>query len=139
MSNHTYFDIMPFDPMVIPNPKIALPFDWEDFQHQLQIICPDSEIRTEITDGEKYLDLFITLEQDEPWAVAHFLGSYNVFMISLWPKRLAKEILLWYRRYIPPSYRLFSVIEEYGEVTELPVDITSDDIEKLYPYFVPED
>ena len=140
MSHNYYFNIIPFDPSIIPNPQIPLPIDWEDFQRQLQIICPDGEIETGAADGEKFLYLRIDHEQmGEDWVVAIFDEGYSVFQVSVWPKRLAKAIIFWYRHYIPASYPLYSVIPAYGNVTELTADITLDDIEKLYPFPMSED
>src|SRR5690348_15777895 len=98
MSHNYYFNIIPFNPSIIPNPQIPLPIDWDDFQRQLQIICPGSELRIGMTDGEPFLRLYITDEKIGPWIVAYFLEGYSVFLVSLWPKRLAKELILWYRQ-----------------------------------------
>ena len=139
MSHNYYFNILPFDPWIVPNPKIPLPLDWEDFQHQLQIICPDGEIEAGMRDNEKFLRLRIHHEEMGEWVVAIFDEGYSVFLISLWPKQLAKAIVHWYRQYIPANYRLYSVIPDFGEVTELSPDLTLEDIEKLYPFPMSDD
>ena len=139
MSQDYYFDIMPFDPLVDSDSKVELPIDWDDFARQLQILCPAGEIRSGTAEWGNYLRFYIYDERQGPWVVVNVIHEYSVIEVSIWPKRLAKEIILWYRHYIPSSYNLFCVIAAYGEVTELTADITSDDIEKLYPFPVSDD
>ncbi|MEO8613478.1 MAG: hypothetical protein ABI690_36655 [Chloroflexota bacterium] len=142
MSHHYYFDLIPFDPldpMVNSNTKVELPIDWDDFAHQLQILCPTGEIHTNTADSGKHIRFYIYDERQDPWVMVNVIDEHSVIQVSLWPKRLAKEIILWYRQYVPASYPLFCVIEEFGDVTELTADLTSDDIEKLYPFPVSDD
>jgi hypothetical protein len=131
MSSYKHFSILPFDPLITPIPKISLPIDWYDFQRQLQILCPEHEIRTGITDGEKYLHL-ITNEELE--GSATWIEGYSDFNISYWPIPFSTRLVLWYRNYIPLSYPLYFLIPEDGYVAELTADLTLDDIEKMYPF-----
>ena len=61
------------------------------------------------------------------------------FCVSGWPKRMAKELIFWYRHYVPLEYPLFLLIPEYGYVAELTGDTTLDDIEKMYPFPMPDE
>lgn len=139
MSHRLVFDILPFDPMILPNPQISLPIDFDDFAAQLQAIIPDSEIRIKKKQEEIYIDLFITHEKVGRWFIAGFDDVYDVLYVAGWPKCIAKALILWYRSYISSSYPLFLVIPEYGFVAEITVDTSAEDIENMYPYPVPED
>ena len=139
MSHDPYFNIIPFDPLVVPNPKIQLPIDFDDFAQQLQKLQPTGELRINKSNGEVDINLHISTEKYGSHIVAHFIEDFNQFCVSLWPKRLSKEIIFWYRHYIPMNYSLFLVVPEYGDVTELAPNITLDDIEKLYPFPLPEE
>ncbi|MFN8372244.1 MAG: hypothetical protein U0694_05125 [Anaerolineae bacterium] len=139
MSNRLVFDILPFDPLVTPDAKIHLPIDLDDFVRQLQNTYPNGEIRVTKNEGNTSIDLSIWTETEGRWCVANFSETHNYFWVSGWPKRIAKELILWYRRYIPPKYPLFLVIPEYGYVTELTAHLSSNEIEKMYPYPVSDD
>jgi hypothetical protein len=132
-----YFNILPYDPRIIPKLKISLPIDRDDFQRQLLIICPDGEIETGITDREKHLHLFVPIEDDEERLLAIFDEDHSIFQVSPWPKPLTKKIIFWYRRYISWRYRLFCVLPPYGNVAELTTNLTNDSFEELYPYAGP--
>jgi hypothetical protein len=135
-----FFDILPYSPWLVPSPKVDLDIDWDDFAHQLQALYPTGEIRRgTFVDGTAFLDLIISIESQPSRVMAVFTEADSNFSVRLWPKRLAKEIVLWYRHYIPLSYPLFAFILEYGQVTELKTDLTLDDIEKMYPFPMADD
>jgi hypothetical protein len=138
MGNELTFDILPFDPMVIPNPQIALPIDFDDFAQQLRDKWPAGEVSIHTAEGETCIRLYITTRYG-PWNVAGFIEGYSQFYVEGWPKRIAKELIFWYRQYIPTNYPLFLVIPESGYIAELTAQTSLDDIERMYPFPVPED
>jgi hypothetical protein len=140
MSSYQYFDILPFDPLLDTAPQITLPFDRDDLVRQLQAKCPNSEIRVSSTDGGlAAIYLYISHEVYGPWVVAQFTEPYDTFHVSLWPKRLAKELIRWYRSYIPLSYPLFILYPDTGYVAELPANVSLEELENMYPFPVEDE
>jgi hypothetical protein len=131
MGNLYYFDIVPFDPLIVPNVKVHLPIDFDDFVQQVRARWPIEEVRIHKTDEETSIDFYISTKRVGPWVMATFLEGWSDFCVSVWPKSMAKEIILWYRQYIDLSYRLFMVIAAIGDVVELTAQTSTDDIEKM--------
>jgi hypothetical protein len=139
MDNQLTFDILPFDPMVTPDGGIQLPLDLDDFICQLRAKFANGEINTNKSGEETHIRLYIATEQYGQLLVAQFTESPSYFFVSGWPKRMAKELILWYRHYVPISYPLFLIIPEPLFVAELTANTTLEDIEKMYPFPVPDD
>jgi hypothetical protein len=139
MGNQLYFDILPFDPTVTPDAKIHLPIDLDDFARQLRDKWPNGDVLVDKSEGEADITFYITTEKYGRWLVAGFIENYSQFYVSGWPKRIAKELIFWYRHYVPMKYPLFLVIPESGFVAELTDHTSLDDIEKMYPFPVPDD
>jgi len=139
MGNQLIFDILPFDPTVTPDAKIQLPIDLDDFARQLRDKWPTGEIHIDKSGGETEIRLYISTERYGPWIIAGFLENHSNFYVAGWPKRMAKELIFWYRQYVSPKYPLFLVIPDSGYVAELTEHISLDDIENMYPFPVPED
>ena len=84
-----------------------------------------------------YVWLFIETEGFGPLVIASFIVSYSMFEISWWPEDMAKQIMFWYRQYIPSSYPLFVVIPDIGKVAELPANSEFRDIENALAIVLP--
>ena len=139
MSNRLIFDILLFDPRIVPNRDIPLPIDLDDFIHQIKEKWPISEILDRGKDNERHIVFYISTQHNEPWVVANYIADGSQLQVSSWPKSISKPLIYWYRQYIPFNYPLFLVIPSYGYVVELTVDTTLDDIERMYPYSVADD
>jgi hypothetical protein len=139
MGNQLYFDILPFDPNVVLDAKIQLPIDLDDFAQQLRDKYLAGEVHIDKTEGKRNVTLSISTEKYGPWIVAGFIENHSYFYVSGWPKRMAKELILWYRHLVPMNYPLFLVIPEDGFVAELTAQTTLADIEKMYPFPVADE
>jgi hypothetical protein len=139
MSNPLMFDILPFDPTVIPNPEVRLPIDLDDLVQQLQENWPGGEVLVDKTEGDASIRLYVSIEDYGEWILGGFIERHSYFYVMGWPRRMAKDLIHWYRQYIPARITLYIVVSDVGNVTELKPDITLDDIEKLYPFPVADD
>jgi hypothetical protein len=141
MSNHLYFDILPFDPFdptLMPNPRRLLPIDLREFAQKLREQFPDFVINEEMDNGESYITVSFDRELQDPYILARYLPEYCDLNVSAWPKSKSKRLIFWYRQYISLDYRLFLINPEDGFVTEIKSGISLADIENLYPAWVPE-
>ncbi len=141
MSNHLYFDILPFnplDPSSMPNPRYILPVDLKEFAQKLREQFPDFVINEEMDNDESYIRVAFNHEIEGRYILATYLPEYCDFNVSAWPKSKSKRLIFWYRQYISSDYRLFLIIPEDGFVAEIKPDISLADIENLYPAWVPE-
>ncbi len=139
MSNELIFNLLPFDPMIVPNHYIQLPIDVDDLANWLQEILPNGQIEISGKSGDKYITVYIQTEEYGEWNVVGYDEGISSLSVKGWPKRIAKEIIFRYRHYVPLSNPLFLVIPITGYVTELSADVTLDDIEKMYPSSVSND
>jgi hypothetical protein len=139
MSNQLIFDILPFDPIHAPTTTIKLPLDLDDFAQQLREKWPAGEVRIGKNKEGTSVKLYLPIQRYGPWIVAGLIEIDSYFYVSGWPKQIAKELILWYRHYVPLSYPLFLVVPETENVYELTANTTSDDIEKMYPFPVSDE
>lgn len=139
MSNKLVFHILPFDPRTVLDSKLQLPIDLDDFARQLQDTWPTGEVHINRSDVGTNIRFYISTQEQGPWVVAAFTEYPSQLQVSGWPKRIAKEIIFWYRHYIPINHPLFLLIPESGYVTELTAYTTLDDIEHMYPFPIPDD
>ena len=139
MGNRLTFDILPFDPIAAPATTIKLPIDLDDFAQQLQKKWPAGEVCVDKSSEGAVVRLNISIPEDERWIVAGFIENCSYFYVSGWPKHIAKALILWYRQYVPLSYRLFLVVPETENVYELTANTTFDAIEEMYPFPVSDD
>ncbi|MCL4247415.1 MAG: hypothetical protein KJ065_04615 [Anaerolineae bacterium] len=139
MSSELVFTILPFDPWVTPGNEVRLPIDLDDFARQLQAKWPGSEIKIHRSEEGRIARLYVPTRTQGKWNIAGFEEDYSQLYVSGWPKSTAKEIILWYRHYVPICYRLFLVTPENDHAVELTENITLDDIEEMYPYPVSDE
>lgn len=139
MGNQLAFDILPFDPTVTPSARTQLPIDLENVAHELRTRWPNGQVRVTQIGEQPIVRLYISTEQEGPWVVAEYTENPSFFWVSGWPKRIAKELILWYRHYVPMNYPLFLIIREDCFVTELTERTTLDDLENMYPYPVADE
>ena len=141
MSHELIFDILPFDPLIVPNHEIRLPIDVDDLLIQLQKKVPNAETQIRKSEGVLEILVYIHTEQYGPRIVATYIEDHKLsqFNVNGWPKRIARELIFWYRHYVPLSYPLFLVIPSRGFVAELTIDTMLEDIDKMYPFAVSDD
>ena len=133
------FDILPYNPITTPDAKIQLPIDLKDLTQQFRDKWPIGEIRLDKDLANPDVTLCIPIKNYGPRIVAGYIVNYSYFYVSGWPKHIAKELIFWYRHYVPSVYPLFLIIPESGYITELPTNVTLDDIENMYPFPVADD
>lgn len=139
MGNRLVFDILPFNPLVEPNGKARLPIDLNDLAHRLRDKYPDGEVHiVKFEDESVVIRLYISV-RNEPWNIAGFIEDGSQFYVEGYPKRIAKEIIAWYRDYVPSNSPLFLVEPDSGFVVELKTGLSPDHVEKMYLYPVPDE
>ena len=139
MSHELVFDILAFDLLIVPNRVVQLPVDVDELANRLREKLPDAEVELHTSEGESHIRVYIQTEKYGPRIVATFIENYSQFNVYGWPKRIAKELIFWYRHYIPLSYPLFLVIPYTGFVAELTANTSLEDIDNMYPYPVSDD
>lgn len=90
-------------------------------------------------DDSESIKIYIQTEKFGRWNLGGYITSYSQLYVRGWPKRMAMELMLAYRRYVPFNIPLFAVIADLGQVHELTVDITPAELESLYPYPVSDE
>jgi hypothetical protein len=140
MSSDLIFYVLPFDPTLTSEAKIRLPFDLDDFAQRLGENFPDGELRIDKSEGNIHIRLYLQSEEYGTIVVANFVADESTILeISGWPKRMAKELILWYRQHVSQKYPLFLIVSGSGEMIKLTEHTSSEDIEKLYPGTVDRD
>ena len=141
MSNELIFDILSFDPLIVPNREVQLPIDVADLASQLQEKLPDADLEFHKSESQSTIRVYIQTEKYGPRILVTFHqdDDFSQFNVYGWPKYISRELIYWYRQYIPISYPLFLVIPSRGYVAELTADTSLEDIDKMYPYSVPDD
>lgn len=139
MSDELIFTILPFDPRVTPDNEVRLPIDLDNFTHQLREKWPNAEINIYKSEEGTIVRLYVSTRTQGEWNVAGFEENYSQLYVSGWPKPIAKEIILGYRHYVPTHNRLFLVTPENDYTAELTANTSLNDIEKMYPFPVPDD
>jgi hypothetical protein len=139
MGNLLIFYILPFDPNLVIDSKENLPVDFNDFARTLQQKWPEAQIAVNQQGEEKTISLYINTAKEGLWNVAGYSENPTQLYVTAWPKRTAKELILWYRNYIPSEYSLFLLIPEDGYVVELKPQLSLEDIETMYPFPVADE
>lgn len=139
MSHELIFTILPFDPLIVPNLEIKLPIDVDDLANQFRKKFPDADVDIRQDNETTDIRVYISTEKQGPWIITEFSEDDSILHVNGWPKRIAKELVFWYRGHIPQTYPLFLVIADHGYVAELTASTTLDDIENMYPFPVPDD
>jgi hypothetical protein len=137
MSNHLIFYILPFDPKVPSQSGVQLPVDLEDFAQKIRTLFPSMDIQ--VTKREKYrsVALYINVEKFGPWIVGSFVMNENTtFEISGWPKNIATQLIMWYRKYIPSDINLYLIVSVNGDTLQLKENTSIEEIESIYPFDV---
>src|SRR5215207_8704878 len=134
MSHELIFSILPFDPWLTPEDEIRLSIDLDNLKQQLQDKWPNVKITTYKDAEGEVVRLYISTKSQGEWNIAGYSTDYCQFYVNGWPKPIAKEIILWYRQFVPEQYRLFLVSPENDYAAELTSNNTLDDIESFYPY-----
>lgn len=80
MSNEIIFDILPFDPLIVPNRYVQLPIEVDDLARRLQVKLP--EVDVERLHGS--IRVYIQTEKYGPRVIAQFLESLasSVFLVG---------------------------------------------------------
>lgn len=135
MSNWYGFLVLPFDWRVAPQSKVQLPIDIDDFAQELRSQCPCGEVVIKRDKDSASVLLYVLVEPDDPWVAANLIYGENTQLeISAWPKKLAMQLIRWFRHYIDSNHPLFVVVLPDGTGTiELTDNTSQQDVEALYP------